>query len=59
MIDSFKNFIKAALFLIPAFNRDRLYGVVGFYQALRGAFEALADDIGVDGGMNKLVETEL
>ena len=59
MIHRFKDFIKAPLFLVPAIQRDRFYGVIGFDQPLRGAFEALTDDVGVDGGVDQLVEAEL
>jgi hypothetical protein len=58
-IDRFENLVKTPLFFVSAFNRDRLYGVVGFDQALRGAFETLPDDIGVDGRVNQLVEAKL
>jgi hypothetical protein len=59
MIHRFEDFIKAPLFLVPALQRDRLDGVIGFDQALRGAFKALADDVGVDGGVDQFVEAEL
>ncbi len=58
-IERFKDFIKTSLLFISAFNRDLFYGVVGFDQSLRGAFEALADDISVDSGMDQMVEAEL
>lgn len=59
MIHCLKGFIEAPLLLIPTLQRDGLDGVVGFDQTLSGALEAPADDVGVDGGVDQLVEAEL
>jgi len=59
LIDRFENFIEAPLFLVAALNGNRLDGIIGFDQALRGAFEALPDDIGVNCGVDQLVEPRL
>jgi hypothetical protein len=59
IVDRLESFVEAALFFVSALEGDGLDGVVGFDQALRGALEALADDVGVDGGVDQLVEAEL
>jgi hypothetical protein len=59
MVDRFKNLVETTLFLIPAFQRNCFNRVVCLEQPLRRAFETLANNIGVNGRMDQLVEAEL
>lgn len=56
VVDRLEHFTEASLFPIPAFDGDRFNRVVGFDQPLCSAFQSLSDDIGMDGGMDQLVE---
>lgn len=58
-VERLERLVKTALFLIAAAECDRFDGIIGLQQTLGCTIDAAADDVGMDGGVNKCVKARL